>query len=275
MTTRTQRWKDRRDQYRERGDSFHPSEYGVEPIPSDRTAKLFVEQHHYSGSYPAARCRVGLYRKRPGWFTSELVGVAVFSVPMQQASVPHYFPDLTPQEGIELGRFVLLDEVPFNAESWFLARAERVVRSELPGLRAILSYSDPLPRQDASGRIITPGHVGVIYQSRNAWYLGKGKPRQHYLSVDGRFVSQRGLSKIRHEEKGHEAATRALVALGAPVRHPGESPDAWVSRVLQSGCFQKVAHPGNHVYAWVFDREAMNAVAVQKYPKKNPGLATP
>ncbi len=36
-------------------------------------AKHFVERHHYSGSYAAARFRFGLYRR------AQLVGVAIFS----------------------------------------------------------------------------------------------------------------------------------------------------------------------------------------------------
>ena len=80
----TQRWRDRRDSYRQRGEAFHPSEYGVEPIRGDRAARAFVEAHHYSASFPAARCRVGLYRQRPGWYAPELVGVAVLDEQQRQ-----------------------------------------------------------------------------------------------------------------------------------------------------------------------------------------------
>ena len=262
----TQRWKDRRDSYRFRGDAFHPEAYGVELLPTDREAKAFVCQHHYAASYPAARCRIGLYCKRPGWFHSELVGVAVYSVSMQVQALPHYLPTITASEGIELGRFVLLDEVPFNAESWFLARAERLLRQTHPELRAVLSYSDPLPRQDATGKQVTPGHLGIIYQSRNAWYLGRSKPRRHYLTPRGHFLSQRALSKIRQEERGHEAAARELVLQGADPRRPGEAPSDWLHRILSA--FPQVQHPGNHVYAWIFDTAAQERVAVQRYPKR-------
>jgi hypothetical protein len=36
-----------------------------------------------------------------------------------------------PEHGVELGRFVLLDEEPANAETWFLARAFKVLRAAL------------------------------------------------------------------------------------------------------------------------------------------------
>lgn len=263
----TQRWKDRRDSYRQRGERFHPDEYGVDLMERDAVAKAFVIQHHYSMSYPAARCRVGLYRKRPGWFTSELVGVAVFSVPVQPASLPHYT-GCTPSEGIELGRFVLLDEVPFNAESWFLARARKALRATLPSLKAILSYSDPLPRAGIDGKVVTPGHIGIIYQSSNATYLGRAKPKTLLLAPSGQILSQRGLSKIRLQEQGHEGATRALLALGAPSRRVGESPHDWVTRALLEGPFRRIQHPGNHVYVFPLQEGLALPVAPHPYPKK-------
>jgi hypothetical protein len=265
--THTQRWKDRKESYRQRGDAFHPEEYGVELIERDTVAKEFVVKNHYSASYPAARVRVGLYHKRLGWFGLELVGLAVFSVPLQAASIAHYT-GCSATEGIELGRFVLLDEVPFNAESWFLARARKMLHTELPTLKTIISYSDPMPRQDATGRVITPGHIGQIYQASNAVYLGQSTPRTHYLTASGRFLSQRALSRIRNQEKGQEAASRMLLAEGASRRQEGEAPDAWVTRVLQEGAFQKVHHPGNHVYAFPLV-SSLRLTSTSPYPHKN------
>jgi len=262
---RTQRWRERRDSFRERGDSFDPGEFGVEVLGRDAEAKAFVTRHHYSGSYPAARCRVGLYRRRAGWYSSELVGVAVYSVPMQGASIPRWT-GVEASAGVELGRFVLLDEVPFNAESWFLARAERALRAALPEVRVVVSYSDPLPRRDGAGRVVTPGHVGTIYQARNAAYLGMSRAMWHYLTPAGRFLSQRALAKIRAGDCGHEAAARALVAEGAPSRRVGEEPRVWVDRALREGPFTWVRHPGNHVYVWAFDAGvSLDRLA---YPKK-------
>jgi hypothetical protein len=107
-----------------------------------------------------------------------LVGVAVFSVPMSQAVIPKWL-GVSASSGVELGRFVLLDEVPFNAETWFLARAVRVLRAELPELAGIVSFSDPVPRRDSSGALVMPGHVGTIYQARNAAYRGRTAPILH------------------------------------------------------------------------------------------------
>src|SRR5262245_22283895 len=114
MEDRTLRWRNRSSSFRPAGELIRTADYDVAAIATDREAKAFVERHHYSASYPAARFRFGLYRQ------AELVGVAVFSVPMSPAVLAG-FPGGA-SSSVELGRFVLLDDVPANGESWFLAR---------------------------------------------------------------------------------------------------------------------------------------------------------
>ena len=77
LTSVAQRWRGGRAVYRPAGTVINPRRYEVAPIAGDAEAREFVTRHHYSGSYPAARERVGLYRG------GALVGVAVFSVPVQ------------------------------------------------------------------------------------------------------------------------------------------------------------------------------------------------
>ena len=269
--TTTQRWRERRDTFRALAADFDPGQFGVEVIPGDAVARAFVERHHYSGSLPAARLRVGLYRRR-AWLTPELVGVAVFSVPMQARAVPAYAPSLAASAGVELGRFVLLDEVPFNTESWFLARAFRALRAELADVRLVLSYSDPVPRVALDGRVVMPGHVGAIYQAKGARYVGRARGRLQVLDQHGRVLSDRALAKVRNEERGAAYAYRQLLAAGAPPRRPLEEPAAYVARALAEGPFRRVRHPGNHVY--LFDpgglaAELPDCAAPGKtYPKK-------
>ena len=258
---------DHRDSYRQRGDRFDPSAFAVEVLRGDREARAFVEAHHYSGSYPAARCRVGLYRRLEGWYRGELVGVAVFSVPMAQSVIPKWG-GVEAAEGVELGRFVLLESVGFNGESWFLARALRALSAELPQVRAVVSMADPLPRLTAAGAVVSPGHVGTIYQALNASYRGRTEPRLHSQGTDGRFLSPRALSKIRGEEQGWEYASRDLIAAGADPRRVGEGGGEWLARVLPT--FRRTRHPGNHVYLFRIDPRGRRSAeaSLLPYPKK-------
>lgn len=244
--TPCQRWLHRRDRYRPAGEVIDPSKYGVELLPDDRRARSFVEANHYSGSYVAARLRAGLFCVRSP-SPPELVGVAVFSVPAQRAAVAHW---AGTDAGVELGRFVLLDCVPGMGETWFLSRAFRLLQAELSTVRAVLAYSDPFPRARADGSSLTPGHVGVIYQGHNAHHAGTARGGTLWLDSDGRTVSRRALSKLRNEERGQAHVYRSLLARGAPPREPSEPPSDYVARVLSSGCFRPVRHPGNFVYLW-------------------------
>lgn len=263
---RCQRWRGGQDAYRPAGEPIDPAPYAVELV-GEADAKAFVVREHYSRSYPAARCRVGLYRAGAG-----LVGVAVFSVPIQGAAVSRWTgqPEAA---GVELGRFVLRDDVPANGETWFLRRAFALLRADKPDVRAVLSYSDPERRLTADGRVVMPGHVGTIYQAFNGRYRGRGRARMLHVAPDGTVVSPRALSKVRLDEQGAAYAYAQLRALGAPARRPLEAGDAYVRRALSEGPFRAVRHPGNHVYAWGLDRlavRALEAAAVLPYPKRAP-----
>lgn len=263
--TACQRWRDRRGSYRPAGEPIDPSKYAVEVV-RESEARAFVQRHHYSGSFPAARTSVGLWRSRGAMWAPELVGVAVFSVCIQPRAIAKWCG--TP-DGVELGRFVLLDDVPANGETWFLRRAFGVMRAELQDVRAVLAYSDPVPRASVSGDVVLPGHVGTIYQAFNGRYVGRSGKRRLILDPSGRVVSGRALSKIRLGEVGADYAAAQLVKAGAPRQRPGESGAAWVTRALAEGPFRSINHPGNFAYTWPLTSDVVVPVAAGPYPKRH------
>jgi len=242
----TQRWRGGRDSYRPLGEPIDTSKYGIEVIYSDRVARDFVVQAHYSGSYPAARFRVGLYRTTKSG-VPELVGVCVFGVPAQNASIPKWC-GIPAECGVVLSRFVLVDDVPANGETWFLAKSFAALLQGLPQMLSVLSYSDPVPRTASDGRIVMPGHVGTIYQAFNGVYHGRSKKETQWFGPDGRLFDRRSFSKIRNGEVGAVAAYERLIARGAPAKTPSESWAAYILRAKE--VFRKVRHTGNHVYTW-------------------------
>lgn len=268
-TLRCQRWREGVGSWRPGEEALEVRAYGVAPLESDREAAAFCRAHHYSGSYPAARFRAGLYRARR-FQAPELVGIAVFFEPAQNAAIPRWL-GVDRAEGIELGRFVLLDSVEGNGESWFLARALRLLQEEKPEVRRVLSYSDPAERRDRAGKLVKPGHFGVIYQGANARFLGRSKREREFLDAEGRSFSRRSLSKIRNGEVGAEAAERRLVARGAPRRRPHEPGPAYVKRALEEGGFTSEIHPGKIVYAFGLGRKERRALPPNPsaYPKKD------
>ena len=258
------RWDRRRETWPHPDVTFNPRGYAVDVV-DEAAARAFVLNHHYSASFPAARLSIGLFDGR------SLAGVAVFSVPMQQAVVPRYS-GLSAGEGVELGRFVLSESVAFNGETWFLARAFRLLQRE-KGARVVVSYSDPMERSTDAGILTKPAHFGTIYQAHNAVFAGRAAARWLWLDRHGQVVSERALSKIRNAEVGHAYAARRLEAAGADPRGRHEDPRTWLDRVLRAPVFRRIRHPGNFAYAFGLDRSAKAAIAAtvdaQPYPHGN------
>jgi site-specific DNA-cytosine methylase len=186
ITAVTQRWRAGRASYRPAGEVVDVRRLDVAVLDNDTTPRAFVEAHHYSRSYPAARRRFGLYRG------ADLVGVAVFSQPVSEALL-----DCLPGERLarlELGRFVLLDDTGANAETWFLGPCFEALRAE--GFAGVVSLSDPVARVDQAGAATFPGHVGTIYQAHNAVFLGRATARTLRLLPDGTVLNARARQKL-------------------------------------------------------------------------------
>lgn len=241
--TPCQRWRARRASYRPAGEVIDPRRYEVATIDLDAPVRAFVEAHHYSRSLPPTWRRFGLYQG------PTLVGVAVFSVPMQKAVLRPFPLDAA----AELGRFVLLDEVPGNGETWFLARCLDRLRRE--GLAGVVAHSDPYPRPAADGALLFPGHVGTIYQASSATYAGRATPRTLHLFADGTSFSDRAASKIRKRDRGWRYAVGQLVAAGAEAPAPGADLGAWL-RAWLPRVTRPLRHPGNHKYLLPLERAA-------------------
>ncbi|MGN6103985.1 MAG: hypothetical protein ACTHU0_02675 [Kofleriaceae bacterium] len=270
MTVLNQRWREGRAHMRP-SDPIDPSKYEVAPI-GRAVAKAFVKAHHYSRSFPAARYQFGIFRG------AALEGVAVFSHPANEdvlAPLP-----CERLAGIELGRFVLLDEVPGNGETWFLARCFEHLRQD--GIEVLLSHSDPLRRVAANGNVVMPGHVGTIYQASNAVYAGRTRAHRLCLLPDATVFSERSISKIRGAERGWEREIRVLVDAGATAPcglEPGGAKGDprwvarrdWLWRAIGEVC-RRVAHGGNHRYLWALERRLRRQVARlatgEPYPKQ-------
>jgi hypothetical protein len=252
----SQRWRDRRDSYRPSGEPIRTADYEVAPL-DEKPAKAFVTGHHYSATYPAARFRFGLYRG------GELVGVSVFSHPANNASLSIFPGELL--QSVELGRFVLLDNVPGNGETWFLARAfELLRRQEMLG---VLSLSDPAKRTRVDGSVVFGGHVGTIYQAHNAVYLGRARARKLLLLPDGRVFNERSMQKIRARERGWRYAAAQLEAFGAMELKADADPIAWLAEWLPR-VTRPLKHPGNFKYAWTLNKRDRRHLPVSRaYPK--------
>lgn len=174
---------------------------------SSKDAAELVKRRHYlhrrpSISYAYALCN-----------DSGVVGAVTFGVPpsrhLQMGACP-----TDPNLVIELNRLWTDDSLPRNSESWFVARALRM----LPPL-IVVSYADT-----------AWGHYGYVYRALNFRYAGwtdmeRKTPRFDYLPADptkhtrdafrnGYVRKVRRLPKVRYwTTTGNRRDRRTLVGL--------------------------------------------------------------
>jgi hypothetical protein len=214
-------------------------------------------QHAYlTGNFVAERLSWGLYQGE------ELVGVAVFGVPSHPAVLTNVFPDLEPYTAtLVLSRFVLLDEVPANGETWFLGQVFRAAAGE--GLRGVVSFADPVMRRAADGTVVIPGHRGTIYAAKGAAAVGRTDPSIVLVLPDGTSLDRRALSKVRRGECGHDYVERRLAGFGVAARRRGESGEAYLHRALVEAGVVALRHGGCYRYAFRLGRTRAERAAVR------------
>ena len=153
---------------------------------------------------------------------------------------------------VELERFVLLDEVPGNGETFFLRRAFDLLKAH--DILGVVSFSDPQPRRTAHGDTVHLGHVGTIYQAFNGCYLGRGTARTLRLLPDGRVFSDRAAQKIRAGERGWRYVAAQLEEFGAGLApFDPDHRTQWLADALNQ-LTTRIRHRGNHKYAWALDK---------------------
>lgn len=252
ITEQCQRWRNKSESYRPAGETIQVQQdgYFAEIVPF-KIGKQFVQEHHYSGTYPSTRLQIGLYRDGDDG-GHELCGVAAFGVPMSNAVFARYIDEATIYDSIELSRFVLLDDVPANGETWFLSqsfgKSGGILGESLPDISSVLAFSDPVKRTTTLGETVMPGHIGTIYQAHNGQYLGRSHPKRMVLTANGKSVNQRMLSKLRNAESGQDYARKWCETHTGLVQHAEESNRAYIERMIAE--LRTLKHPGNHAYAW-------------------------
>jgi hypothetical protein len=199
----------------------------------------------------------GLYQR------GDLAGVAVFGALPSKNAHRFVFGDLSMKEAVTLGRFVLVDSVPGNGESWFIARCFDMLRAR--GVVAVESCADPVR-----------GHLGIIYQATNGHHIGRTNRATRYMLPDGTELSNRARSKLTCHERGDARVIEQLVRWGATDPHPGQDLVAWM-RYWRKQIARPFRHPGNFRYLWALDRRFRRRVLGRfdalPYPKLTAGMA--
>lgn len=214
-------------------------------------AKTFVERHHYSKTCSPTAHPFGLF------YRGELVGVACYG-PLASMNAHNFvFPTLTATEGVTLGRFVLIENAGYNAESWFIGRCHDLLPAR--GVVAIDSCADP-----------RWGHIGQIYQATNGQHVGRTNRATIHVFEDGTELSNRTEGKARRGEVGRAYAIQQLVERGATPPARRENMEQWVER-WRRALTRPMRHAGKYRYMWCLDRRRRREVLARHpdldYPK--------
>ena len=226
-----QRFTEGRESRRPAGELIKTSAYDVAPIGAVEVAKAFIRQHHYIKHASPTPHRFGLYKR------GELVGVALFGPPASKNAHNAVFPSLTMKTAVTFGRLVLVEDVPGNGESWFIARCFDLLRAR--GVQAVESCADPEPRTNVSGAQTFKGHLGIVYQATNGVYIGKTNDNTQHWLPDGTVLSNRSQSKLRSGERGNDHPVSQLVSFGAV--EPRTGPRGSSSGALSSAAVTVIA----------------------------------
>lgn len=132
--------------------------------------KKILTSYHYKGTTRSLKERY-VFELLEG---KKLVGVAIFGDPFSARAKKKYGDNI-----LEIRRIALIDNAPYNSESFFIGACLRYLKKNTD-IEKIITYSDP-----------TYGHTGTIYKASNFEYIGTEKYTQKWLVYNGRDITAR------------------------------------------------------------------------------------
>lgn len=203
-----QRWTERRESRRPAGELIQTSAYDVAEIHSDAIARAFVECHHYSGSYPAARFRFGLYR------FGVLSGVAVFSVGASGAAHTRVWPMLGQ-------RRELVPRAVLQTPAWTSATGAAVFPGHL-GTIYQATNGRYVGRTNRATLQLLPD--GTILSNRAQGKLMRRERGWRYVAAE---LERWGADRLDEEADAAAWLRRWREAITRPLRHHGNHRYLW------------------------------------------------
>jgi len=208
--------------------------YRVSPSTRKECAWLFIN-HHYAGRMPAISHVYGLYEK------DKMVGAISFGVPGSRHLQVGVCPS-SPGSVIELNRLCVLDSCLKNTESWFIARALKMLPPFI-----VVSYADTIQ-----------GHMGYVYRAANFSYAG-------WTDMDRKTARYDYVVPGKHSRdafRGGAGAQSTKVRRLPKVKYWTVTGDAREKKQLlklcawPSICWKKYPPPSQHTYLKIQTTEA-------------------
>jgi hypothetical protein len=177
-------------------EKYEIADFSVSKI-DQRSACLFVSQHHYAGGMGNAAIPFGLFDNP----TSKLMGVIAFHAPISENVRASVFGEDHKDSVIELHRMAIHPDAPHNTATWFISRALDALKEHKPKYKAVISMADT-----------TEGHDGTVYQAANADYYGTTGKATFYRDGMDRLRAPRqcgeNITPAEAEERGWKVEKR-------------------------------------------------------------------
>ena len=142
---------------------------------SYEAAKYAVMHWHYSRTMPAGKLfKLGV------WENDKFIGSVIFGRGSNNNMSKMF--NLKQTECVELVRVALTKHK--TPVSRIISICLKILRDNNKGLKCVVSYAD----------LTNQGHVGIIYQASNWYYLGERKTDSGHIILNGKIVHKRTIS---------------------------------------------------------------------------------
>ena len=169
--------------------------YTVKKISASIAKEYIIKNHYSHGSHNGPSPCYGLFD------SDSLIGVLMFATPCSENVRASVFGPEHKNSVIELHRLHILDVTPKNTESYFISRCLKLIKTDRPHTKAVISFSDT-----------TIGHEGTIYKATNAYRIGHTGSSTFYVDGQGRLRHPRqngvNISKQMAKEMGWSPVKR-------------------------------------------------------------------
>lgn len=195
-------------------DSFYVDDFKYNNIPikemiikevDAKFARPFISTFHYSKTLPDSSKYI-----YAGFLNDKLCGIIVYGMGCGKNQYTSLFPDIKNGQYIELTRLWCADDMPKNTESKLISGSLKLLPKEI---KFVLSFSDE-----------SRGHVGIIYQATNWYYLGINNGGKMLITKDGIEKHPRliGIYKKRHPELKNKTNNYIMKLCGYEYKNGGK-----------------------------------------------------
>lgn len=166
----------------QKGENISVKDITVKPLSKDM-GREYIAMFHYSQTFPDSTLFCF-----GAFFGDVIQGVICYGMGCGKNQYTAIIPNIKNGQYIELTRLWCSDYAPKNIESYLISKSLKMLPQNI---KLVVSFSDEMQ-----------GHIGIIYQAANFYYLGKNNGGKMLEMENGIKKHPRllGIYRMRHKE---------------------------------------------------------------------------